>query len=333
MKKMLIWCVILFLFCNSYLNGGEVRQWKGSNGKVIEAELLSFDAETNTAKLKLKNGKESNVSLSLFSKEDQEFIKNGGSDNPFGDTDESESKATVKELDKEVLRISLKLTDNEECSYKIEKTKTAMDENFEGRTVHLFPNAKTFRDKDGMMTTIHDFKNPSTLEDLFFPKKSESKSQITLDRSSGTLVLQAGPMPNGSNWKEWCTAAYKKRSKLPIEITVDIKNIEYFNKGNDKSSPEFVFWFAGNEGTPFRRIGFAVTENTVKGEWMERDSNQNDSSRTFFTKSYKDGQAEGTFELPESGISCPFTISIRNSSNAKKMKISKLVMKGKFFDF
>ena len=67
----------------------EYRQFTGSNNKIIEAAFLGFDEATQIVKLRLKDGREQNVKLDLFSAESQQWIKAGGkavdADNPFGD--------------------------------------------------------------------------------------------------------------------------------------------------------------------------------------------------------------------------------------------------------
>jgi hypothetical protein len=71
----------------------QMRDFIGSNGKVIEAEFLGFDAATQIVKLRLKDGREQNVKLDLFSAACQQWIKAGGKDggqqgdNPFGNAD------------------------------------------------------------------------------------------------------------------------------------------------------------------------------------------------------------------------------------------------------
>ena len=66
----------------------QMRDFTGSNGKIIEAEFLGFDEATQIVKLRLKDGREQNVKLDLFSAACQQWIKAGGKDdgdNPFGD--------------------------------------------------------------------------------------------------------------------------------------------------------------------------------------------------------------------------------------------------------
>ena len=66
--------------------------------KIIEAEFLGFDKATQIVKLRLRDGREQNVKLDLFSAESQQWIKSGGQsgqqgDDPFGDADDPWGKS------------------------------------------------------------------------------------------------------------------------------------------------------------------------------------------------------------------------------------------------
>ena len=92
----------LFLFACISIQAGEVRQWTGSNGKVIEAEFLGLEGDI--VKLKLKNGRESNVLITNFSKEDQEYIKKiAQADNPFDEAKDDTSSPATDESHEELL--------------------------------------------------------------------------------------------------------------------------------------------------------------------------------------------------------------------------------------
>ena len=82
--RILFFIVVLGIYAGSF--GEEYRTFTGSNGKAIEARLISFDPDNLTVQLKMKDGRDQTVLLSLFSDKDQEFIKNEGkTDNPFDD--------------------------------------------------------------------------------------------------------------------------------------------------------------------------------------------------------------------------------------------------------
>jgi len=64
-----------------------MRDFVGSNGRVIEAEFLGFNEATQIVNIRLRDGREQNVRLDLFSAACQQWIKAGGQqgDDPFGD--------------------------------------------------------------------------------------------------------------------------------------------------------------------------------------------------------------------------------------------------------
>lgn len=94
MKRLILFALLVCSTVSLNVHAGELRLWTGSNGKVIEAEFISFDKEKKIVKLKLKDGREQNVHVDLFSKEDQEWIRNGENgakgDNPFGNENDEE---------------------------------------------------------------------------------------------------------------------------------------------------------------------------------------------------------------------------------------------------
>lgn len=96
--------IILYLVLSvslSFVHAGEMRNWTGSNGKVIEAEFISFDSDKEIVRIRLKDGREQNVRIDLFSKKDQDFVRNQGkTDNPFGETKFDDTpKAPSKPID------------------------------------------------------------------------------------------------------------------------------------------------------------------------------------------------------------------------------------------
>ena len=92
MKKLncLIALTVFVIVCLFHaVSYAQMRDFVGSNGRIIEAAFLGFDEATQIVKLRLKDGREQNVKLDLFSAESQQWIKAGGkdadADNPFGD--------------------------------------------------------------------------------------------------------------------------------------------------------------------------------------------------------------------------------------------------------
>ena len=106
MYKLFALATIVAVFSVSSAFTQEYRNFIGSNGKVIEAAFLGFDEATQIVKIRLKDGREQNVKLDLFSAESQQWVKAGGkdSDNPFGDAD-TPSGDVGKAGDRKVLTI------------------------------------------------------------------------------------------------------------------------------------------------------------------------------------------------------------------------------------
>jgi len=81
--------VIACLLCN--VSKAQMRNFTGSNGRIIEAELLGFNEATQIVNIRLRDGREQNVRLDLFAAACQQWIKSGGQqqgDDPFGDADD-----------------------------------------------------------------------------------------------------------------------------------------------------------------------------------------------------------------------------------------------------
>ena len=154
--------IIIAALFNS-LQAAELRHWTGSNGKKIEAEFISFDKESEIVLIRLKNGKEQKVKLSLFSKQDQEFVRNGGKtgDNPF---DIGDSKLTGP------LRGIFSFSDqNGNSTYRLEKATEPYKDDFIGEPIKLklLPKTNVFKAKDGTLKMVYDFSDSDSLSDLF----------------------------------------------------------------------------------------------------------------------------------------------------------------------
>jgi len=61
----LIALTVIACLCHA-VSYAQMRDFTGSNGRIIEAEFLGFDAATQIVKLRLKDGREQNVKLDLF---------------------------------------------------------------------------------------------------------------------------------------------------------------------------------------------------------------------------------------------------------------------------
>jgi|GEM_PF-1619449 len=88
MKKLNCLIALTVIACLFHaVSYAQMRDFVGSNGRIIEAAFLGFDEATQIVKLRLKDGREQNVKLDLFAPQCQQWIKSGGkdADNPFGD--------------------------------------------------------------------------------------------------------------------------------------------------------------------------------------------------------------------------------------------------------
>lgn len=235
-------------------------------------------------------------------------------DNPF-----AVASTTLKELDKEVFRLTLKLDENGRCSYKTERTKTPLPENYEGQIVDLFPNAKSWKNNNGTITTIHDFSKHDSLNDLFLPRDDKSRARLSLDKSTGRLVMQYGPK---LFWDGGCTAKYGKETKLPIEITVDIADIEL--SGNGFTSDFIVFC-----GTDNANLRFIYNGSQFYVRWTE----QGKGETTIHGQDVNDFQVEGTFDFPKYKLSSPLSFGLQSFTGQPRVGkhgITRLVTKGRF---
>lgn len=121
MNRFIVLFLIVFVLLVQGVSYGEMRNWTGSNGKVIEAEMIGFDESTEIVKIRLKNGREQNVRIDLFSSSDQDFVRNQGkADNPFGEPDSNKAtKTPSKPIDmKFVMDEAKKVMEQFEQSHK-----------------------------------------------------------------------------------------------------------------------------------------------------------------------------------------------------------------------
>lgn len=185
-------CIFLSLFLISIAHAGELRTWTGSNGKKIEAEFIDYDAEKEIVSIRLKNGKENRVKITLFSKEDQGFVKNQEkTDDPFG---------TENNVSNKVIHITMQLDEYGDGSVQVERTDQPMKNEFAGTPLNLrsLPKAKVLKGKDGIVQIEHDFSNPDDLGTVFMP-----------------VISKGGRQDNG----RW---TFRREFRLPMTATVDV---------------------------------------------------------------------------------------------------------------
>lgn len=261
-------------------------------------------------------------------------------DNPF--EDERDLTAPVGELEKEVLRITLRISCTEKCTYKIEKTRKPLPESYEGQPVRLFKNAKTWRDKEGTFTTIHDFKNRQALDNFIVHKYT--KGTVTVDESAGRLVIQHGPEkfhPQG--------IMYTKISRLPIEIIADIEDTG-FPANSYASDITFVFngkEVYGKDAATASRYGHGFRFNYDGRRfyvfWKDIDANNKIRETLIHEITFDNFQSQGEFDIPKGYLFSPFVLEshplilgleCRNREDLpdiSRFVLRRIITKGRFY--
>ncbi len=226
----LLCCIILF-YCT--VHAGEMRQWTGSNGKVIEAEFLGLDGDV--VKIRLKTGREMNVLLSKFAEKDQAIIKRiTSTEDPFADVSNEQRKD-----DDSVLRISLDVSAQGQAKYRLERATVKPDNNFEGRKLNLagYPGADIRAGKNGETKIVFDFE--------------QCKKPIKMNRwNDKTDAVEDGLLrffpEEGDKGK--VLFSFPSVTTLPLHIVCDVKEIageccyiEFFMVGEKDSQKMGVF--------------------------------------------------------------------------------------------
>lgn len=220
MKRFFLCCVFL-LFCFS-VSAAELRDWTGSNGKVIQGEFISFDPATEIVKLKLKDGRIQNVKISLFSKNDQEFLKNQEKgDDPFG-SQESESIP-----DGQVIRVSMEVDEFGNGKVRLEKASELPKDDFKGKEIKLaaLRKAKIRMSDDGITNMIFDFNEPDFANIWYFWDPSEVDSQKKM------LMIRPVDRPDSQIHGMGLVGFYPKSLSFPLKVVCDVAQFkkEIFN--------------------------------------------------------------------------------------------------------
>ncbi len=240
---------VLFLLGCTILQAGEMRQWTGSNGKVIEVEFLGLDGDV--VKIKLKDGREMNVLLSKFSKADQEYAqKAGATDDPFAET---AAVAPRQGNYPEVLRVTLDIAEDGNAKVRLEKANAPPTDDFGGKRVKtaLLPDTEIIT-KDGLTKMIYDYRRPSRF--MFF-----QISNVGPDPKTGYLMF-----PPQNDFKAALLGFPNNYIHFPLQVRFDVAviagqccNMEWLfdnqgpmmsfrvfcsgNKVNDKFNVDFRF--------------------------------------------------------------------------------------------
>ena len=307
----------------------EIRSWTGANGKSIEAEFVSFDPESKIVIIRLKNGKDQHVKISLFSNEDQEYIKRiGNTDDPFADGN------AVIPSNEQVVRVSLTIDEFGNGGIKLEKTSELPQDNFEGREIKIaaFSKRKITLNDEGIAHFLYDFKDPDPIPfwDINVFRGIEIK------REKG--VLSVDPQNTG---KMTLFGFSSGTFHFPIGIKYDVKqfNGEFFNLeiifDNPKTFKRSIFACqissSDSINGPFSLL---CRWGTIQGkEWKYQDLLRRDNIQINEAADYK-----FHYPLPDSKIDDTFRMSFgknlnsseKNLSDLTPIEISRLELSGRY---
>lgn len=248
-----LFLALLFIIPMLPVRAGELRLWTGSNGKVIEAELLSLEGEI--VKMKLKDGRLQNIRIDLFSKEDQKFIKESGLDNPFATNDSKQIGP---------LRITLHLPENGEGHFRVEKSTDQRKSMFNGEQVHVHSWSKTLaqRNNEGLLRILHDFSDADSID-----KWCENiNGDLRIDNENKVLTLR--PNANGDDKGSFKINGY---FRLPFNSVFEIS-------GKESGIVQFDVKALGKNSNVFQ---FKIDFSTKTAEGVLQESN---STKMLFRK-------------------------------------------------
>lgn len=117
--------IILAVFGGSLWVNGQTRPFTNDNGTVIQAELVSHKGDL--VKLRRTDGKEFEVSPSIFSDEDAAYIKNWMAKTPATKNYNFKIDATKKKIEGNSVNMGYKRVKNDLWSYAISVTNNSQD--------------------------------------------------------------------------------------------------------------------------------------------------------------------------------------------------------------
>jgi hypothetical protein len=121
---------------------------------------------------------------------------------------------------REVVRLTLQLSEFGDGKFRIEKTSQPPADDFEGTPFKLsqWPHTKATKGTDGMYRLVHDFADPDDLGVLGYMKHN-----LTVDTDAGLAVFTPDPLPEGmSSFPRGANLYYAKKLHLPITIVCDV---------------------------------------------------------------------------------------------------------------
>ena len=191
---------------------------------------------------------------------------------------------------KEVIRLTLQLSDTGNGKFRIEKTSQPPADDFSGTPFEFstWPHTKATKGNDGTFRLVHDFSDADDSNLLAFDKPLN----VTLDKQAGEMVFTPGPLPEGFDAKTGAVFFYGKKLKLPLKIQCDIVDL-----GGGE--------FAIKLGDPTRKLGLlqcklASTDSggpfEVAIQWLEIGIGGKPRTTTLHRK--KDVTLQEPFEMP-----------------------------------
>ena len=228
---------------------------------------------------------------------------------------------------REVLRLSLQLSDTGDGKFRIEKTTQPPTDEFSGTPFEFssWPHTKATKGNDGSFRLSHDFSDADDLNVLAFDKPLN----VTLDKQAGGMVFASGSLPTGFDAKTGAVFYYGKKLKLPLSIQCDIVDLD---EGE----------FAIKLGDPTRKLGLlqcslASTDSSgafeVATQWLEIGDLGKPRSTTLRRK--KDVTPREPFEMPfslpvpKTKISKAFQLGLCKAAGNGPTTVARLDVQGR----
>ena len=227
---------------------------------------------------------------------------------------------------RDVIRLTLRLSDTGDGKFRIEKTSQPPADEFSGTPFKFsnWPHTNATKGEDGTFRLVHDFSDADDLNVLAFDKPLN----VTLDKQASGMVFTPGTLPEGIDSKKGAVFFYGKKLKLPLEIQCDIVDL-----GGGE--------FAVKLGDPTRKLGLlqcslASTDSSgpfeVATQWLEIGVGRKPHSTTLHRK--KDVTLREPFEmpfslpLPKNKINKAFQLGLYKSMGNSPATVARLEVRG-----
>lgn len=309
--------VFTFLFIVALCCGvhaGEVRQLTGSNGKIIEAEVLALEGDV--VKIKLKSGREMNVLLSKFAEKDQELIKQiTSTEDPFSEDGPATNQMEESPIQgPEVIRTVIEIDEQGNGKFRLEKTSEPPKDDFGGEKVvmPLLPKTPIKVKPDGLVKMIFDFEDAD--EPFLF-----TGWRYAIDRKAKELKLSVTDGKDDPNTP--CLFGLPPGVvRLPMKILVDTKTFQ-------RDIIDMEWLFCGEQGylSLVSLKVFRNANNTFEFEcqWENRDKKRGDTNSMRAVEKKINIKIDQPFEVsfklpvPEDDLLCPIRFGLGRHLNAR----------------